>query len=192
MDALRHGTLHNSPSAADSCEGELIGLGILALIALFNRKKNPPQPQQPPVPLCADNKQMVGAACICKTSCGANQTQNPESCACTQNPPAPTCAPKVGTPPNCVCPVSNTCTPGQQIYDQVTCQCTNVPQPVKCPNGSNAPNNNLNQCPKCLNGTPVPVGGCPVAPGPGEGGTGNNCPAGNCNSGGPPAGKTGK
>ena len=93
-------------------------------------------------------------------------------------------APKIGTPPSCECPVSNSCAAGQQIYNQVTCQCNNIPQPVTCPNGTKAPGNSLSQCPKCTNGSYVPVGGCPVT---NEGGKGNNCPSGKCSGGVPTA-----
>lgn len=89
--------------------------------------------------------------------------------------PQPSCAPKVGKYPDCVCPTANTCVQGQQIYDTSTCQCTNVQQPVVCADGTIAPNNNLSACPKCSDGSyrgaPMPgrPDGCPQST---EGGTG--------------------
>lgn len=89
----------------------------------------------------------------------------------SQPPPVPSCvAPKVGLAPNCICPVPTAiCTVSQQIYDQTTCQCTNVPQPVICPDGTVAPNSN--------------VANCPVVPPATEGGNGNSCPQGGCSGG---------
>lgn len=165
--------------------------GAVALIAIgiFSRHKNRDKASvQPTVPLCAKNKQLMGAACVCKLGCPLGQAQNPESCAITVIPMPQSCtAPMVGTAPNCACPASNTCTPGQQIYNQMTCQCDNVAQPMTCANGSAAPNNNLSQCPKCDDGSFKTTTACP-----GEGGAGENCPLGNCNSGAPPAVKTQK
>src|SRR3989344_4458851 len=149
------------------------GLGILALVALFHKNKKPKQPPVvvPPSPP------------ICKISCKSGSTLNPVSCTCSPKPPVKRCRPpKVGKYPACACPVSNSCTPGQQIYNQSTCQCTNVVQPVICPNGNAAPNNNLSQCPKCTNGSYEPLAGCPA---PSEGGSGDNCPSGNCSGGAP-------
>ncbi len=165
------------------------GAAALILLGIFHRhKKHDKVSPQPAAPVCAADKQLVGAACVCKSRCAVNQTQNPESCACTVNPVPQSCAPpKVGTPPNCACPVSSSCTPGQQIYNQVTCQCDTVMQPVTCPNSLAAPNNNLSLCAKCSDGSFQTTSPCP-----GEGGTGNNCPSGDCNSGAPPAAKTQK
>jgi len=93
--------------------------------------------------------------------------------------PAPlSCAPKIGTPPNCVCPDSASCAPPQQIYNHDTCQCTNIAQAYVCADASPAPNGNLLQCPKCSDGSFTTTSGCPI-----EGGDGNNCPQGNCSGG---------
>lgn len=165
------------------------GLGILALLALFNRNKKPAPaiPPNPP-PLCDANKKLDGGACICATSCPVGSSQNPGSCGCDLIPPVippqQCAAPKIGTPPSCECPVSNACAAGQQIYNQVTCQCDSVPQAVTCPDGTKAPGNSLAQCPKCSNGSYAPVGGCPASS---EGGKGTNCPTGNCSGGVPTA-----
>jgi len=106
--------------------------------------------------------------------------------------PPPSCAPKVGTYPNCVCASTNTCVPGQQIYDTSTCQCTNVPETPKCPDKTPAPNGNVAACPKCPDNSyrtepsSARPDGCPKSS---EGGTGTpTCPGGSC-SGGVPVGQ---
>lgn len=177
------------------CEGKsnlwkwaLGGLGVLALLALFNRHKdkNPDPIKVSTPPMCGAGKQMVGTSCVCSTACAPGQDQNAISCACSSVPPLKTCvAPKVGVPPACNCPLTNGCTPGQQIYNQMTCQCDSVIQPITCPNGSKPTGNSLSNCPKCANGSLQPVGGCPV---PHEGGSGKPpCPNGNCVGGVPTA-----
>lgn len=152
-----------------------IGIGVVALLWFKNRHTSPPIVVSKP-PLCDANKKMVGKSCICKVSC---PNQNPDSCACRVIP-TPTC-PFGGTYPACACE-PKTCTPGQQIYNNVTCQCDDKPKPVTCPDGSSAPNNNLSQCPKCSDGSYTPIGGCPTGP-KNEGGSGDNCPQGGCNGG---------
>lgn len=161
------------------------GLGVLALLALFNRhkKSQPATPPNPP-PLCDANKKLDGGACICAVSCPVGSSQNPGTCGCETVPiviPPQLCpAPKIGMPPNCECPVSNTCASGQQIYNHMSCQCDNVPQPVVCPDGKTARDGNLASCDRCANGSYVPMGGCPSS---NEGGKGNNCPSGKCSGG---------
>ncbi len=157
------------------------GLGILALFALFNRHKRP----SPPVVIPPKGP-------ACSVVCTGNTTLNPTCCKCDVNPPTESCAPKVGTPRACICPATNNCVPGQQVYNLSTCQCDSVQQPVVCANGSPAPNNNAAACPKCSDGsyrTTVSFGrpdGCPQVA---EGGSGNNtCKNPPC-SGGVPTGK---
>lgn len=106
--------------------------------------------------------------------------------------PPQSCAPKVGTYPNCVCATGNVCVPGQQIYDTSTCQCTNLPEAPKCQDGTPAPNRNLLACPKCSDGSyrSLPSAsrpnGCPQV---NEGGTGTpTCTNPPC-SGGVPTGQ---
>lgn len=134
-------------------------LGIPLLIALFHKDKK--KDTKPPV--------------TCTLSCSGNTTLNPTSCTCTPNPPK-SCAPQYGTWPNCQkCPIVNPCVPGQQIYDQTTCQCTNKPEPPKCPNGQVV--TDLKLCPKCPDGSmqtlpgPGRPNGCPQS---NEGGSGTN------------------
>ncbi len=106
--------------------------------------------------------------------------------------PPQSCAPKSGTYPDCSCPTSNTCVPGQQIYNTSTCQCTNVPEVPKCPDGAPAPNGNLLLCTKCSDGsyrtgsTASRPGGCPQS---NEGGSGNPTCANPPCSGGVPTGQ---
>ncbi len=162
------------------CEGTnwlplaLGGLGILALIAIFNKTKNPQQPSTPTTPV----------GCISKCTVGV---QNPVSCACAVVPQMPECpAPKVGSPPNCQCPEAPAfCTLPQKIYNMNTCQCSDRAQPVVCPNNTEAPMGNLTQCPKCADGSYKTTKGCPS-----EGGTGNNtCTNPPCSGGLPGTGK---
>ncbi len=159
------------------------GVGIIALLAIFNRHntKKPVNPPNPP-PLCDANKKLVGGGCVCTAVCPANQTQNSASCGCSGEPAQKCPAPKLGSFPDCSCPGSGTCASGQQIFDQSTCQCTNKPEPVTCPNRKVAPENSLTKCDKCPDGSFETTAGCAK---PNEGGGGNNCPTGNCNGGGP-------
>lgn len=156
--------------------GILAGLGLAALF-LHKKKPTPPGP-----PLCGSGQKLVGNQCMCTTTCDPKtSTQNPTTCACDVIPPAQSCAaPKVGNFPACACPAPATCTPlpgHVSIYNNETCQCTNTPEPVTCPDGSKAAGNKLENCPKCDHGGYKPVGGC------NEGGSGDNCPQGNCNGG---------
>lgn len=156
------------------CEGTnwlpwiLGGLGLVALFAIFHKKKKD-KPQQPVTPPPG----------TCNKTCAAG-VLNPTTCSCDIVPPTPSCeAPKMGTYPNCSCPATQyACTPPQHIYDANTCQCTDIPQPPVCADSTVAPNGNLTMCPKCPDGSYKTVAGCPV-----EGGTGNNCPQGNCSGG---------
>ncbi len=169
------------------CEGSnwlpwVIGGGMLAVaLALLFRNKKPKNPPEVPG-VCPAGKTGVYPACVCANACAPGVAMNAESCACdipVVVPPA--CpAPFVGAPPSCACPAAPSyCALPQKMYDMSTCQCTDVPQPVICPNGQAAPSNDLMNCPKCLNGSYAPVGGCPT-----EGGNGgNSCPQGDCNGG---------
>ncbi len=137
-------------------------LGIVALVALFSKHKRPTPPKPP---------------AVCSLACSGNTTINPSACKCDQNPPIQTCAPKAGVYPVCFCALASACVPGQQIYNMLTCQCDNVPQPVICADGSTALNFNKASCPKCTDGsyrssssTSRP-GGCPQST---EGGSGTN------------------
>lgn len=169
------------------CEGKtnwlpwLLGGGaLLLLFALFHRHKGK-NPTPVVVPgQCPTGKSGTPPSCVCSNVCPAGSTLNPESCACSGVVVPPLCEPpKIGTPPSCSCPSAPAfCTLPQKIYDMSTCQCTDVPQPVVCPNGTTAPNGNLSLCPKCPSGIFVPAGGCPN-----EGGGGNNCPQGGCSGG---------
>ncbi len=143
------------------------GLALLVGFAIFGRDRTPkrpnlPTPPTPPLPPTG-----------CNLSCTGNSTLNPASCKCDPNPPT-TCAPKMGVYPACFCPTTNTCVVGQQIYDRDTCQCTNVPQPIICADGSSKPN--AASCPKCPDGSEQtkPMvgrpGGCPQSS---EGGSGD-------------------
>jgi hypothetical protein len=141
------------------------GLGILALLALYNRSKAAPATLPVPAPAPAP---------VCNLQCSGNASLNKEACKCTQDPPTQTCAPKQGTYPDCTCPVTNKCVSGQQIYDLSTCLCTDVPQPVVCPDGSVKVGN---KCPTCSDGSERSTAmagrpdGCPLR---GEGGSGSN------------------
>lgn len=125
----------------------LAGLGIAALIVIFNRKK------EIKLPIVA---------------------------------PPKTCAPLVGSYPDCTCPANpdpNRCVSGQTIINGKSCQCGTGP--VTCDNGSSA--STRANCPKCPDGsyktqpTPTRPGGCPQSS---EGGSGSpNCPSGSCSGG---------
>ncbi len=81
-----------------------------------------------------------------ETTCPAGYTGTPPNCAPTTTTTQPMTCPagQTGTPPNCT-------------------STTTAPQPVYCPNGSTAPNNDMNQCPKCPDGSYTPSSGqCPT------------------------------
>lgn len=173
------------------CEGKnwlpwvLGGLGILALLFFFfKKKKKDPPPVVTPPGLCPSGKTGTPPNCVCANTCSVG-TLNPTTCGCDVIPPASCTPPKEGTPPACTCPAAPSyCTPPQKIYDANTCQCTDVPQPPTCADGSVAPGGNISSCPTCPDGsyrttssTSRP-GGCPA-----EGGGGNNCPQGGCSGG---------
>jgi hypothetical protein len=156
-----------------------IGAGILLLAAFLFKKKKKDKPVTPVVP---DPPQG------CQNVCAANTIQNPTTCACDPIIQPPTCAaPMVPTGSSCACPASNACTPGQQTYNLNTCQCDTVVQPGTCPDGTTTyytpPGPSTCPAPtQCQYGPPVyPPAVC--APAPTEGGSGDNCPSGDCNGG---------
>lgn len=178
--------------AGYECEGKnwlpwvLGGLGILDLLFLFfkKKKKDPPPVVVTPPEQCPAGKTGIPPACVCSNTCTLG-TLNPTTCGCDVVPPALCTPPKIGTPPACTCPAAPSyCTPPQKIYDANTCQCTDVPQPPTCADGSAAPGGNLASCPTCPDGSYRTTssssrpGGCPA-----EGGGGNNCPQGGCSGG---------
>jgi hypothetical protein len=67
---------------------------------------------------------------------------------------------QIGTPPSCSC---GPCTAPQQVYNFVTCQCTNVTTNVICPNNEMAPNGDSSKCQKCSDGTYKTTEPCPQA-----------------------------
>lgn len=161
----------------------LIGAGILGLAAwaFWPKKKAKPQPAPDKCPTGNCENQ-------CQLMCASGTTLNPASCSCDTNIIQPICvAPKVNLNGVCSCPSSNACTPGQQIYNLNTCQCDTVAQPIICPDGVTQVMNAVN-CPQatlCWNGTQVyPPNECPPKT---EGGSGTNCPNGNCSGGVPTA-----
>lgn len=178
------------------CEGTnwlpwiLGGLGIAALLFLFLRKKkkDPPPTVVTPPGVCTPPLSGTPPNCACANTCTVG-TLNPTTCGCDITPTPQCTPPKVGTPPACICPAAPSyCTLPQKIYDANTCQCTDVPQPPTCADGSVAPGGNISSCPTCPDGSYKTAsstsrpGGCPA-----EGGGGNNCPQGGC-SGGLPTG----
>ncbi len=132
------------------------GLGVLGLLALFFKKKNSDAPPKPPRPNPVPDSPLKPPGIV------------------PPPPPQPCPAPKVGTYPNCACPASISCGAEQQIYNLNTCQCTPKPEPVKCADGLPPLNNDSINCPPVV-----------PPPAPTEGGSGNNCPNGKCNSGAP-------
>ncbi|MGZ3692045.1 MAG: hypothetical protein ACXVAX_11110, partial [Pseudobdellovibrio sp.] len=167
------------------CEGSnwlpwvIGGVGIAVVLALlFRSNKSKAATNVPGV--CTAPKTGVYPNCVCSNICAVSTTLNPTSCSCDPIILPPSCAaPMVGLPPSCACPVNPNCAAPQKRYDLSTCQCTDVPQPVTCPNGSMPIGGDPVNCPKCVNGNYEPVGGCPT-----EGGSGgNSCPQGGCNGG---------
>ncbi len=162
----------------------LIGAGIIggaALLYFLFKKKKKDKPDTP----------VVTPPQGCTNVCAANTTLNPTTCACDPIVQQPTCqAPQVLTNGVCACPAVNACTPGQQVYNLSTCQCDTVVQQGICPDGVTqyfTPPGPAT-CPaptQCQNGTQVyPPNVCPPVT---EGGSGNNCPSGNCSGGVPSA-----
>lgn len=162
----------------------LIGAGVIggaALLYFLFKKKKKDKPDAP----------VVTPPQGCTNVCPVNTTLNPTTCACDPNVVQPTCeAPKVLTNGVCSCPAVNACTPGQQVYNLSTCQCDTVVQQGICPDGVTQyftpPGPSTCPAPtQCQNGTQVyPPNTCPPVS---EGGTGNNCPNGNCSGGVPSA-----
>ena len=164
----------------------LIGAGVLAagglLWFLLKKKKKDKPAEVPPV---------VPPPQGCTNVCAANTTQNPTTCACDPIVQEPVCtAPQVLNGGVCGCPTSNACTPGQQVYNLSTCQCDTVVQASVCADGVTpyyTPPGPAT-CPAptvCQNGSQVyPPATCPPVT---EGGSGDNCPSGDCNGGVPTA-----
>lgn len=162
----------------------LIGAGIIggaALLYFLFKKKKKDKPETP----------VVNPPQGCTNVCAANTTLNPTTCACDPIVQQPTCqAPQVLSGGVCACPSTNACTPGQQVYNLSTCQCDTVVQPGVCPDGVTQyftpPGPSTCPAPTiCQNGTQVyPPNTCPPVS---EGGTGNNCPSGDCSGGVPGA-----
>lgn len=163
----------------------LIGAGLIGgaalLYFLFKKKKkdNPAVAAVPPAPQ------------VCQNVCAANTTQNPTTCACDPIVQQPVCtAPQVFSGGVCGCPVTNACTPGQQIYNLNSCQCDSVAQPSVCADGVTQyftpPGPGTCPAPTvCQNGSQVyPPATCPPVS---EGGSGNSCPSGDCSGGVPTA-----
>ena len=158
-------------------------LSVPIASVLFGRsvmRKKPPE---------VDGQCLKGMAgtppeCRCEQSCPEGSLQNPISCECQNKDSGAKCNPPlVGVFPMCSCPSTvSTCAPLQKIYNMNTCQCTDLQQPVTCPNNSPAPGGNLELCPKCRNGSFMTLNGCPN-----EGGVGHSCPQGGCNGGLPPS-----
>ena len=118
----------------------LAGLAALAAAGFFLWRHNTKDPKPPIVPMvCPATQKLVGGSCICKATCPVGTGQNGQ-CGCDTNPPAQKCTPPrdVGTYPACSC-APKECTPGQTIWDQQSCQCTNVPEKPKCADGSYVP-----------------------------------------------------
>jgi hypothetical protein len=90
-----------------------------------------------------------------KKSAQASTTNNTVPASCPAN--------KVGTAPNCSCAP---CVPPQQIYNFVTCQCTNLPAGIICPNNEAAPNGDVSKCSKCSDGSYKTTQACPASPAP--------------------------
>jgi len=162
----------------------LIGAGVIAggaLLWFLLKKKKKDKPTTP----------VVTPPQGCQNTCPANTTQNPTTCACDPVVQPPIClAPKVLENGACACPAANACTPGQQVYNLSTCQCDTVVQQGVCPDGVTPfytpPGPSTCPAPTiCQNGTSVyPPATCPPVS---EGGSGNNCPNGDCNGGVPTA-----
>lgn len=152
--------------------GVILTGGLLWLLLKGKKKDKPVTPDQPKT---------------CQNVCAANTTQNPVTCSCDPIVVPPICtAPKVVTGTSCGCPTSNACTPGQQIYNLNTCQCDSVAQPGTCADGVTTYYTppGPSSCPAptlCQNGSQVyPPATCPPVS---EGGSGDNCPTGDCNGG---------
>lgn len=157
----------------------VIGVGVLAWLLLKKKKDKPVTPPPPPPPQG------------CQNTCPSGTALNPTTCSCDAVIQPPTCtAPQIVTNNICACPATNACTPGQQVYNLSTCQCDTVVQPGICADGVTPyytpPGSSTCPAPTvCQNGSQVyPPNTCPPI---NEGGSGNNCPSGNC-SGGVPTG----
>ncbi|AZZ36835.1 hypothetical protein CIK05_08540 [Bdellovibrio sp. qaytius] len=167
----------------------LIGAGVIGGAALLyflfkKKKKDKPDKPVPPPPV-------VTPPTGCQNVCAANTTQNPTTCSCDPIVQQPTCtAPQMLNGGVCGCPTTNACTPGQQVYNLSTCQCDTVVQASVCADGVSPYYTppGPSSCPAptvCQNGSQVyPPATCPPVT---EGGSGNNCPSGDCSGGVPSA-----
>ncbi|MFN3454404.1 MAG: hypothetical protein ACK41T_05535 [Pseudobdellovibrio sp.] len=168
----KKGLISRKYSCDDGINPWWIAGGIAAALGIFLLlKKDKKKPTNPP----------VNPPVTCNKTCTGNTTLNPTSCTCDINVTPPTCtAPKIPVGNSCACPASNACTPGQQVYNQNTCQCDNVAQDLICPDGVTRytipPGSST--CPTaihCTDGSVVyPPNTCPVVIPPSEGGSGVN------------------
>jgi hypothetical protein len=168
----------------------LIGAGIIggaALLYFLFKKKKKDKPAEPVVV----TPPVITPPQGCQTVCTANTTQNPTTCACDPIVQQPVCtAPQVLNGGVCGCPATNACTPGQQVYNLSSCQCDTVVQASVCADGVTPYYTppGPGSCPAptvCQNGSQIyPPATCPPVT---EGGSGNNCPSGDCSGGVPTA-----
>jgi hypothetical protein len=120
------------------------------------------------LPFFLRSKKKVVPPAVCSLTCTGSTQLNKEQCLCEPASPPPSCAPMIGTPPSCSCPISNNCSAVNQKYNMVNCTCDTI---ALCADNSQPPGGNMALCPTCDGGIPKTTSGCPAK---NEGGSGNN------------------